>query len=161
MAHSDCRLSLLGNSWSVPVVCVLLASLFRLVGWVDDLCVQDILDRLTPGRAKDLPSLLLRPPLRRTTAATVEPTGLVPRILGQVSVKGEDILLQLGSDAPTWYHRFRVSLPGKLWRWREVEGWRWQGAPEHINCLELRAVKTSLVWRIQELREVSSFKNIY
>ena len=27
-------------------------------------------------------------------------------------------------------------------------GWRWQGAKEHINVLELRAVLTTLRWRI-------------
>ena len=46
-------------------------------------------------------------------------------------------------------HRLRASLPSKLWRWRDVVGWRWKGGPEHINALELRAVKTSLIWRIK------------
>ena len=151
--HSDCRLKLLGNSWSVPVVCVLLNSLFRLLGWIPQLSLQDILTRLTPGCSPDLAGLLLRPPLRHTSQVTRQEPGLVRKLLGQVSVKGEDILLQMSSDVPARYHRLRASLPSKLWRWKDVIGWRWKGEAERINALELRAVKTSLVWRIKELRE--------
>ena len=81
---------------------------------------------------------------------------LVRKLLGQISVKGEDILLQLSTDIPARYHRLRASIPGKLWRWRDVVGWRWTGEAEHINALELRAVKTALVWRIKELQESNS-----
>ena len=73
--------------------------------------------------------------------------------MGQVSVKGEDLLLQLGSDLPARYHRLRASIPSKLWRWKDVAGWRWTGDVEHINALELRAVKTAIVWRLKELEE--------
>ena len=95
----------------------------------------------------------LRPPLRRTTQLTQQGSGLVRKLLGQVSVEGEDILLHMSTDVPARYHRLRASLPSKLWRWKDVIGWRWRGDAEHINALELRAVKTSLVWRIKELRE--------
>lgn len=87
--HNDCRLRLLGNSWSVPVVGVLLYSLLRLLGWVPALSIQDIVDRLTPGCASDLE----RPPLRHETPETQSGPGLVRKLLGQVSIKGEDILL--------------------------------------------------------------------
>ena len=85
--------------------------------------MQEILRRLTPGEEDSLPSLLLRPPLRRTTQQGGPNVGLVRRLLGQVSVKGEDLLLQMGSDIPARYHRLRASIPGKLWRWKEVAGW--------------------------------------
>ena len=52
--HNDCRLRLLGNSWSVPVVCVLLYSLLRLLGWMPRLSIQDIVNRLVPGSSTDL-----------------------------------------------------------------------------------------------------------
>ena len=152
-ACHDCRLTLLGNTWSVPVVCYLLHSLFRTLGLNTPLSMQDIVNRLTPGEEESLPSLLLRPPLRRTTQQGKSGGGLVRRLLGQVSVKGEDLLLQMGSDIPARYHRLRASIPGKLWRWREIAGWRWTGNAEHINVLELRAVKTALSWRIRELKE--------
>ena len=153
---NDCRLTLLGNTWSVPVVRYLLHSLFYTLGLVEPLSVQELLKRLTPGEEDHLPSLLLRPPMRRTTQAGVPGQGLVRKLLGQISVKGEDLLLQMGTDIPARYHRLRASIPGKLWRWREVAGWRWTGEAEHINVLELRAVKTLLAWRIRELKEQRS-----
>ena len=151
----DCRLRLLGNSWSVPVVACLLQLLFLTLGLVDELSVDDIVARLTPGKCDDLPGLMLRPPLRQTTKAGATEGGLVRKLLGQISVKGEDILLQMSTDIPARYHRLRASIPGKLWRWRDVVGWQWKGEAEHINALELRAVKTALVWRIKELQAVS------
>lgn len=99
----------LGNSWSIPVVAYLLDA-------------PSLVKRLTPGHEHHLSSLLLRPPLRQTTKAGAEQVGLVSRLLGQVSVKGEDILLQLGSDLPARYHRLRASIPsrfcgvGKMWQ---------------------------------------------
>ena len=155
MRHSDCRLSLLGNSWSIPMVAYLLYSLFRTLGMMPLLDMACLVGRLTPGREQHLSSLLLRPPVRQTTKAGSEQGGLVSRLLGQVSVKGEDILLQLGSDLPARYHRLRASVPSKLWRWKDVAGWRWTGDMEHINALELRAVKTAIVWRLKELQDSS------
>ena len=131
----------------------LLYCLFRTLGLLPSLDVATLVLRLTPGRDQNLGSLLLRPPLHQTTKAGAPSVGLVPRLLGQVSVKGEDILLQLGSDLPARYHRLRASIPSKLWRWKDVAGWRWTGAAEHINALELRAVKTAIVWRLKELEE--------
>ena len=139
-----------GNSWSIPVVAYLLYSLFRTLGMMPQLSLACLVGRLTPGRESYLSSLLLRPPLRQTTKAGQQQKGLVTRLLGQVSIKGEDILLQLGSDLPA-----RASIPSKLWRWKDVAGWRWTGDVEHINALELRAVKTALVWRLKELEESS------
>ena len=128
-------------------------SLFSMLGLTEPLSVQQLMQRLIPGEEDHLPSLLLRPPLRRTTQPGAPEHGLVRKLLGQVSVKGEDLLLQMGTDIPARYHRLRASIPGKLWRWQEVAGWRWTGDVEHINVLELRAVKTSLAWRIRELKE--------
>ena len=47
MKHSDCRLSLLGNSWSIPVVAYLLLCLFRTLGMLpmmDLACLVEALD---------------------------------------------------------------------------------------------------------------------
>ena len=151
--HNDCRLTLLGNSWSIPVVAYLLYCLFRALGLMPEMTVGALVERLTPGREQFLSSLLMRPPVRQTTKAGSVQQGLVSRLLGQVSVKEEDILLQLGSDLPARYHRLRASIPSKLWRWKDVAGWRWTGDVEHINALELRAVKTAVVWRLKELEE--------
>ena len=50
----------IGNSWATPVVCYLLYSLLRALGMVAQLSVQDLVDRLVPGKGDLLPSLLLR-----------------------------------------------------------------------------------------------------
>ena len=127
-AWTDCRLTLLGNSWSVPVVCYLLHSLFCILGLNTPWTMQELVRRLTPGEEDHLPSLLLRPPLRRTIEQGGQQQGLARKLLGQVSVKGEDLLLQMGSDIPARYHRLRASIPWKLWRRREVAGWQWTGS---------------------------------
>ena len=76
---------------------------------------------------------------------------LVKKLFGLVSLKGEDILLQHHTDLPVRYHRLRMSIPAILWRWRTVSGWTWSDSTEHINVLELRAVLTSIKWRVERL----------
>ena len=149
--HEDCRRTLLSNSWSVPVVSWLVGCLVHLLGFCDSISPQEIADRLKPGAAPDLQSLLLRPPLAVSTKTLDCSHRLVQKLCGLVSLKGEDILLQPVSDVPVRYHRLRASIPAKLWRWRTISGWKWSGNPEHINVLELRAVFTTLKWRIEHL----------
>ena len=54
------------------------------------------------------------------------------------------------------HHRLRASVPSKLWRWRVVSGWQWVLGQEHINSLELRAILTSLRWRIEHRQHVNT-----
>lgn len=56
-AWTDCRLTLLGNSWSVPVVCYLLHSLFLTLGLNTPLTMQDLVRPLTPEEEDNLSSL--------------------------------------------------------------------------------------------------------
>ena len=79
---------------------------------------------------------------------------LVKKLCGLVSLKGEDILLQSQTDAPVRYHRLRMSLPSKLWRWKTVSGWTWTDRSEHINVLELRATLTAIRWRVERLKQL-------
>ena len=58
-AWNDCRLTLLGNTWSVPVVCYLLHSLFCILGLNTPLTMQEILRRLTPGEEDSSPACFL------------------------------------------------------------------------------------------------------
>ena len=149
-AHRDCRLTLLGNSWSIPVIAWLLSCLFELLGLMDTISVQDIVGRLTPGKSHDLQTLLLRPPLRHSTTTFSCSELLVQKLCGLVSLKGEDILLQSSTDIPVRYQRLRASVPARLWRWKDVAGWKWSGNPEHINSLELRSVFTTMKWRVEQ-----------
>ena len=151
--HDDCRLTLLGNSWSVPVIAWLLSSLLHLLGFMDAITIQDIVNRLAPGQSQNLQGLLLRPAMNWSTTTQDCSAVLVRKLCGLVSLKGEDILLQHQTDVPVKYHRLRMSLPSKLWRWKTVSGWRWSDTSEHINVLELRAVLTSVRWRVERLRQ--------
>ena len=93
---------------------------------------------------------LLRMPLRPLRGSSSEDRSLIlARQLGNlVSIKGEDIMLLGHSSDQVRYHRLRASVPSRLWKWRVFAGWKWTGQPEHINALELRAILTSLLWRV-------------
>lgn len=47
------------------------------------------------------------------------------------------------------HYRLRASVPSQLWKWQIVSGWQWKDTQEHINAFELRAILTSLRWRIE------------
>ena len=61
--HVDCRLSLLGNSWSVPVVAWLLSSVLHSLGFMHKLDIQNVAVKLGPGQATTLQGMLLTPPM--------------------------------------------------------------------------------------------------
>ena len=105
---------------------------------------------LTPSGQIFMQARLWRRPLRAMRGDSLSSgLNLVPKLANMISVKGEDILLTTPSSQLTKYHRLRASVPSRLWRWRVVSGWHWTGAKEHINSLELRAVLTTLKWRLQ------------
>ena len=149
--YDDLRKTLLGNSWSVPVVGSLFKQLFERLGLMEHISMQDWVNRLCPGKGNHLQGVLLRPPLRRdATQIHPEEGGLPSRLAGLVSVKGEDLLLQGPSEYVVKHQRFRNTISSKLWKWREVCGWSWAGDPEPINQLEMRATLTTLKWFVQE-----------
>ena len=116
---------------------------------------QQIVDFLSPGKQTFLQSRLWRAPLRPLRgAAHSEGVELVNKLGNLVSVKGEDILLTTPSSQLTKFHRLRASIPSRLWKWKVVSGWKWSGNKEHINSLELRAVLTTLKWRVQHKKQV-------
>ena len=145
----DTRLSLIGNSWHVGVVTWLLEQLLGPLGFCRRQGLQQIVDYLTPGRSGTLQGILLRPPLlsNRTLLESLEKP-LLMKLLGLVSMKGEDLMVTAVSEPQVKFHRLRSSVPARLWRWREVTGWRWRHSGEHINVLELRAILTTLRWLV-------------
>lgn len=157
---SDIRKSLLGNSWSVPVVVCLLKQLFERLGIVRFATIQQLLDRLAPGGGAHLQTVLRRPPLARASPQVYRETTLARRLSGLVSIKGEDLLLQASSEQLMRTQRLRASIPSKLWKWKTVTGWAWQGTPEHINVLEMRAVLTTVKYWIVK-RKMSHCKIIH
>ena len=152
--HRDKRLSLIGNTWCVPVVAWLLSCLFHVLGFLERLSVQDIVSRLAPGKGSSLQSILLRPPLQHSTSTFESRASLTQRLSTLVSLKGEDLLLQSQTETPVRYHRLRSSIPSKLWRWKTICGWQWTGSQEHINVLELRAALTSIRWRVEQQKQL-------
>lgn len=152
--HSDCRLTLLGNSWSVPVIAWLLGFLFHRLGLIAARPIKQRVEELTPGQSPTLQGLLIRPPIHGGTSTLDCSEILVKKRCGLTSQKGEDILLQHHSDIPVKYHRLRMSLPAKLWRWRAVAGWTWNDNSEHINVLELRATLRAIKWRVERLHQL-------
>jgi hypothetical protein len=98
----------------------------------------------------------MRPPLNPSKGEGEASPYVLARQLGNlISIKGEDILLTTPSSQLVKYHRLRASVPSSLWRWRIVSGWKWTLGKEHINALELRAILTTLRWRIEHQHQVS------
>ena len=159
--YQDTRLTLLGNSWNVTVVVWLLGQLLSTLGLTGHVSPQQTVRLTCPGKGRKLQSLLLRPKLQGHRFEGVPKHSelslqLHRKLSGLVSIKGEDILLSSSSDIQVKHHRLRSSVPAKLWRWKAVCGWKWTGEKEHINCLELRAVLTTVRWRIEKMRQVHS-----
>ena len=154
--HLDCRLSLVGNSWSVPVITWLLSQLGAVVGLNPPLSVGEVAKRTAPGSQQSMQTYLLRPSMssKRKTHHVGQAKRLVEKLLTLVSIKGEDLLLQHASEDLVKYHRRRASIPARLWAWKTVASWAWTGSPEHINALEMRAVLTSLRWRLERHKAV-------
>ena len=148
--HYDARLSLVGNSWNVGVIAWLLSQLGAVLGLNPSLTVQEISQRTSPGSVKDFQSFLQRPLMSQTRMRVKgQADQLVKKLLSQVSIKGDDVLLQSSSEDHVKYHRIRATIPAKLWKWKTVCGWSWKGVTEHINVLEMRAALTALKWRIE------------
>ena len=145
--RDDTRLSLVGNSWHVGVIAWLLGQLLSPLGFCRKQSLQEIVDYLTPGGSRNLQGILLRPPLlsNRTLVSSLEKP-LLLKLLGLVSMKGEDLMVTAASEPQVKFHRLRSSVPAKLWRWREVAGWQWRHSGDHINVLELQAILTTLRW---------------
>lgn len=156
-AYNDERLTLVGNSWSVPVVAWRMSQLGQVLGLNEPMAVEEVVQRTAPGCSRDFLTYLQRPAMRKTQGPTPRAgceEVLVKKLLTMGSLKGEDLMLQTSSDEPVKYQRLRASIPARLWKWKTVASWRWVGRKEHINVLELRAVLTSLRWRVERQRRL-------
>lgn len=165
----DWRMTLIGSSWHVGVVSFLLQELLANLGLLPSKTLVQTLARLRPGSAESLGALLFRPafatrkPFFESTRDLIKEQNLVSRLCHLVSTKGTDVLLKSTTDTVPTSHRFRQSIPPKLWRWKVVCGWRWPVSPhgpQHINKLEIKAIYTSLKWRIFQ-QKVSKHKCLH
>ena len=96
--HLDLRHTLIGNSWSVPVIAWFLSQLFGRLGLCPAYTPQELVNLLTPGTQVFLQSRLWRKPLRPIVGQSlVSPVSLVQKLSNLISIKGEDILLSTPS----------------------------------------------------------------
>lgn len=155
-SYTDIRHTLIGNSWAVPVVAWLLGQLFSVRGLCREFTPQQILDQLHPQGRVFLQDRLVRFPLRplRGVGGSDSASLLAQKLGNLVSMKGEDLMISGSSSEQVRFQRLRASVPSKLWKWKVVAGWKWKGNPEHINSLELRAILTSLQWRISHQKHL-------
>eukprot|EP00438_Fugacium_kawagutii_P015211 Skav213597 [mRNA] locus=scaffold77:213673:216130:- [translate_table: standard] len=151
---ADKRLSLLGNSWSVPVVAWLLGQLLTQLGICDPVSPQEIMDRCRPGGSSTVLGRLCRLPLQPARPSSGDPVLLARALSNLVTMKGEDLLISAPSSQLVRHHRLRATVPAKLWTWKTIAGWRWRHGSEHINALELRAILTSIRWRVEHCQHV-------
>ncbi len=149
-SYADIRHTLIGNSWAVPVVAWLLSQLFAVRGLCRSFNPQQILDQLLPENRIFLQDRLVRVPLRplRGPGGSDGSLLLVQKLGNLVSMKGEDLMISGSSSEQVRFQRLRASVPSKLWKWKVVAGWKWKGNSEHINSLELRAILTTIKWRL-------------
>ena len=153
--YSDTRHSLIGNSWNVQVVTWLLSRLFRPLGLTVVDTLEAVVKQTSPGRSDSLRGFLQRLPLNlpRGQSQLTHEAILASKLSTFVSIKGEDILLQSPTEKLVRFQRLRASVPANLWRWKVKAGWKWKFQNAHINELELRAVLTTLTWRLERVRE--------
>ena len=138
------------RAWSVPVVACLLEPLFALLGFLVTQTPQQILDACKPGTHALVQGRLVRLPLQNPRKVEgLDPQRLNSQLGNLISIKGEDILLTTPTTQLAKYHRLRATIPGRLWKWRIITGWQWKQRKEHINSLELRAILTSIRWRVE------------
>ena len=154
--YEDMRLTMIGNSWQVGVIAWLLQQLTVPLGLCKVTRLDQLLMNLTPGQASEFSTMLIRPPLhgRQGLVKEANTVQLVKKLIGLTSMKGEDLMIQSGSDPAPRHFRLRASVPGRMWKWREICGWRWMHSGEHINGLELRAILTSVKWKIWRCKRV-------
>ena len=155
--YDDARHTLIGNTWNVTVVAWLMSQLFHPLGLTKVSSSSRVAIQTSPGNQGSLRGYLQRLPLRQVRAnsstQSAGPLVLAEKLSTFVSIKGEDILLQAPTEGSIKFHRLRASVPAKLWKWKSVAGWGWRHQQAHINELELRAVLTTLVWRLERRRE--------
>lgn len=154
--HQDTRLSLLGNSWSVPVVAWFLGQLLGPLGLCREWSPQQLMDALEPSRGCMVQHKLFRQPLQRQAFSNPPASAskdLAFKLSNLVSIKGEDILLTSSASEQTKFHRLRASIPSKLWNWKIISGWKWKHQGDHINVLELRAILAALRWRVERKKQ--------
>eukprot|EP00438_Fugacium_kawagutii_P023236 Skav223681 [mRNA] locus=scaffold3470:134573:139091:+ [translate_table: standard] len=118
-AHLEKRLTLLGNTWCVPVIAWLLNHLGHVLGFHELYTPAQIVERCAPGSTTSLQSFLLRPSMKQSKPSSCkeeQQLELVNKLSSLVSLKGEDLLLQTASEDTVHMWCGRTSTPSKTLR---------------------------------------------
>ena len=93
--RDDCRLSLLGNSWSVPVAAFLLKHLLSPRKLCDEMSLCELQKRCQPGASASLSGFLSRPPWVPSCQSQTSENddGLIRKLGSLMSSRGTDVLL--------------------------------------------------------------------
>eukprot|EP00438_Fugacium_kawagutii_P018751 Skav204390 [mRNA] locus=scaffold2947:77112:80753:+ [translate_table: standard] len=152
--YNDCRLTLLGNTWCIQVIAVLVSQLFACLGWISPMGPREVVAACQAGNHTLAQGRLLRLPMSglRTKCDCPE-YELASKLGNLLSLKGEDILLTTPTSGMVKFHRLRATVPSRLWKWRIISGWKWRNTADHINNLELRAILTTFKWRLEHQRQ--------
>ena len=120
LAHDDLRMTLIGNSWHVGVVSLLLQPWFFQFDLIPHRTPQEVMDLLRPGSCQDLSGFLFRGsfshprPFQSVLQTKAAETLLVQKLGHLVSTKGTDVMLTSSTEPLPHSHRMRNSLNPKL-----------------------------------------------
>ena len=153
VAYEDCRQSLLGDSFSVFAFALPCAGLCR--NFVRFGTYWEVVQKMGAAPGFTVPFSASAPIVRGLSYGFPDPSLLLPHhlnreLLRRVNHTGSDIRVATGLICnPKSYPR-QSSCPD-WWRWKALFRTRWK-TPEHINCLELRAIFLALKHAIGHLR---------
>ena len=147
---SDWQFAQLKQAFHVPTLAWFLKNVLMPSNLCLQLNVSQLLQRFVPGNLPTMGGLLFRPPLnlpRNHERDVKAGADLLQALTTLMSHKGEDVLIS-ASGAQGSAQPLRAQITPKLWIWREIVGWKWRQGSEHINIRELRALLTSVRWRL-------------
>ena len=113
VGHEDCRLTLLGDTWSVPVVAYLLHHLLAPLKLCEPHTAKQIQQQCQPGQSKHLNGFLTRPPWTPPRIKKVDDNDVVlfRKLSSLMSSRGTDVLLQSSTEPVRSYDCLRTSVP--------------------------------------------------
>ena len=135
---------MVGNSFCVTIIMILLDSLLKQYGRCESLNIPN----LVAQRGDAPPGWLLHPRFVPRSLDSPDAALLVLNFIRQAERGGTDVRLDLGVPyrMQAWP---RSGLNSSLFHWSIVHGYSWQ-RPAHINVLELQAVLNGLEWRLRK-----------
>ena len=143
------RASLIGNSFSIPVVSFLCDFAFLQRGFVGERLAHE--DHLEAGVcAKPFTSEPVF--VEHGCGDTLVSRKLVKAYLPVAEKGGTDVRIDINLPfrARAWP---RAGVEPRLWTWKVIRSYRWaRGIDSHINALECKAIVDTLKWKLRKSR---------